>query len=587
MTTAKRFFAIAVFLLCALPAYGQGTQAGQEATITYSGTNVQIANSGTAATQFNTPSGLNTFIFATQPNSAIRFYITNNSANACSGAFTAQLFAASDSSVSSFNNQLQNWQIVPLQSTTSLVGTLPVNIPASGSIYFTSAAINSPRVAFQLVNTTGACGTTTMEVFAVIANVSLTSPLITTNNGSNFSGGAGQVQGVVPQQTSGATVNPIINGGLQPAINSAWAAIGLDNFNSTFASVPGFTPGITPLLASVPPPSNQNEVAIALTAGYSPQSGPNPSIFAPWTQAGSLAPGDNSALIGSVLTGAITGTQLRELYPNGANPGGVSPTVITLWQSGTTVRQASNVSTGGSIPSAVLSGSVIMGGVRCTGATPCTGNFTDSLGNTYQNVSVMSNSGATPPGMIVAVTTNKTSAGSDTITFTVTSGTAATGQLAMLELTGTTASPVVQPAVSSALDQLGGSVVRLDAQAPNQVNCTVTLSTNTTTQLTNCGPPASTSTGQALRLYITDIQLNTTTAGTATTIQLKDGTGSNCATGLANLSAITYANTAVGLQTFAGFRTPLIAPLSSAVCATQAGTTPGTTVVEVHGFIAP
>jgi hypothetical protein len=88
-----------------------------------------------------------------------------------------------------------------------------------------------------------------------------------------------------------------------------------------------------------------------------------------------------------------------------------------------------------------------------------------------------------------------------------------------------------------------------------------------------------------VRAYVTDVQVNTTTAA-AGFIQLKTGTGTNCGTGTANLSAILYSAATVNLQSFLDFRTPLFAPLQTAVCVTQTGT-PATVVVEVHGYFAP
>lgn len=132
--------------------------------------------------------------------------------------------------------------------------------------------------------------------------------------------------------------------------------------------------------------------------------------------------------------------------------------------------------------------------------------------------------------------------------------------------------------IYGAADQTGNEFVRQDG--PNQFNCTVTLSTNTTTQC-QAAP------GSGLKAYVTDFQLNTTTAGTATTVTLKYGTGANCGTGTTALTAINYPNVAAGITSIIGPRTPLIPAAANAICATQAGTTPGTTVVEVRGFIAP
>src|SRR5208282_5591115 len=120
-------------------------------------------------------------------------------------------------------------------------------------------------------------------------------------------------------------------------------------------------------------------------------------------------------------------------------------------------------------------------------------------------------------------------------------------------------------------------LVTLDAQFPNQFVCTVTLSTNTTTL---CQAAPTTVNNIAVRAYVTDFQINTTTGGTTSTIQLKTGTGSNCGTGTANLSAITYTNTVAAVTSVIGMRTPLFTPLQTEICATQAGAVAGTSVVE-------
>lgn len=113
-------------------------------------------------------------------------------------------------------------------------------------------------------------------------------------------------------------------------------------------------------------------------------------------------------------------------------------------------------------------------------------------------------------------------------------------------------------------------------------SCTITVSTNTTTQ---CQPVP----GVGLRLYVQSYQIMITAAGTATTIGLNDGTGTNCAGSTAALTP-TYANTAatpintIGLfVNFSG--SGLVVPFNSAVCAVQAGTTAGTNVITINGYI--
>jgi hypothetical protein len=153
------------------------------------------------------------------------------------------------------------------------------------------------------------------------------------------------------------------------------------------------------------------------------------------------------------------------------------------------------------------------------------------------------------------------------------------------ELTGTTTAGLTQPAISVQADPTGAQIARQDAQFPNQFVCNVTLSTLTTTQ---CQAAPTVINNVPVRAYVTDFQINTpASGGTTTTLQLKTGTGSNCGTGTANLSAITYGNNTAGLVTITGLRTPLFAPLQSEVCVTQAGTTANTSTIEIHGFFAP
>ena len=105
-----------------------------------------------------------------------------------------------------------------------------------------------------------------------------------------------------------------------------------------------------------------------------------------------------------------------------------------------------------------------------------------------------------------------------------------------------------------------------------------TLSTNTTTQI--IAAPAA-----GLRFYVTGVTFNTRTAGTATTVQVVYGTGTNCATGTTGLSP-TFANTAAGVVSL-NLGTGLVPPAANAICAAQAGTTAGTTDVLVSGYTAP
>lgn len=127
-----------------------------------------------------------------------------------------------------------------------------------------------------------------------------------------------------------------------------------------------------------------------------------------------------------------------------------------------------------------------------------------------------------------------------------------------------------------------GNPVQIAWGAPTKpFTCTVTLSTNTTTQC-QAAPAA------GLRNYISSWLIQTNTAGTATALNLTYGTGANCGTGTTTLSAA-FANTATNTATPANLSplTPWQPAAANAVCVTQAGTTAGTSVVELHGFIAP
>src|SRR5579863_228144 len=139
--------------------------------------------------------------------------------------------------------------------------------------------------------------------------------------------------------------------------------------------------------------------------------------------------------------------------------------------------------------------------------------------------------------------------------------------------TATSGNPV--PALG---DQNGAIFVRPEG-GPNLFNCSVTLSTATTTQC-QAAPAA------GLRNYITGFIINTTSAGTGSTIQPIQGTGTNCGSSTANLSAIAFPNTTVGLTSVEYSRVGLVPVAGDAVCFKQAGTA-GTSVVEAYGFVGP
>lgn len=108
----------------------------------------------------------------------------------------------------------------------------------------------------------------------------------------------------------------------------------------------------------------------------------------------------------------------------------------------------------------------------------------------------------------------------------------------------------------------------------------ITLSSSTTTQI--IAAPAA-----GYRFYVTGVTINTRTAGTASTIQVVYGTGSNCATGTTSLTPL-FANTTAGVNANLSYHrdAPLVPATANAICATQAGTA-GTTDILITGYTAP
>lgn len=586
MGTPLRFRAVIVFILALLAVpdalRAQGTVQGQETTIIYTGSVAPLASPNTPATQFSSPAGTNTFILPlSSPTVAVRVYITNQTANSCANAFTLTLWAASNSQVSSFNNNLANWQIIPLQNTSGTLSTfVNVNIPASSATYITSSAIVAPKIAIQLVNTTAGCATTNIEVVAVIGQISMTAPLISTASSNSFGigGSASNVQGVVANNQSGGTVNPVITGGLQPAINTQFLSTGLDNTAASGVQTSSIPSNYN--IVSVPSLQQTGEFALVWAFCPPPSSGStsDPGWNAP---AGSCT----NTMRPFTLTNAISSTPFPVNY-SGAIFSGQAIGVVATFPNGTTLT---NQSGGGG--SAASIGSVVIGEAPIVAYefdnNPCAiTSVTGVRGATYSFMRGFSQqkvgSGGASCILVFYASSPATSGGTETFTANGVTGTInnwGAGRLAGFSTTQPT-----QPAIAAASDTNGNQVIRLDAQAPNQFICNVTISTNTTTQ---CQPQPTVINNIPVRLYVTDMQVQTTVAGTTSQVTLVTGTGTNCGTGTLNLSAISYSDTALGLSNITGFRTPLVAPLQSAVCISQSGAVAGTATIEVHGFIAP
>lgn len=454
----------------------------------------------------------------------------------------------------------------------SFANGTPTQYIAQGNGYYPNIQVSvtcSAGALFTLTYT-GSSGGQTAVVGAPAGNV------------VNVNGGiTNQVQGISPSGNNGFTVNPVVEGAVQPATNSGTAAIGVDNTSTGLLSY-GNAANATLSFGSAPSPSTATETAFGFYGnlqGGGGTTGPN----APWACVTAF--------------GSCSSTGLA-FYPNvnaskplqfnlGNSSTATTETVFVNMAGRPTIRQGAQGSgTSPPFSSNTLAGSTVLAMISVNCAQPCTPgvtSVTDTQGNLYKLVA--SNTQGVNPGLnrqegVFFFVAGPTTAAADTLTFTTAGGTGIE-TAGMVELSGIVPAPLFQAIVIPLADSLGRQAVAQDALGANLFSCTVTLSTNTTTQCTNL-PPSS-----AVRAYITDFQINTTTAGSATTIQLVTGTGANCVTGNANLSAIAYPNTTVGIQSILGVRTPLAAPAGAAVCAKQAGTTAGTSVVELRGFFAP
>lgn len=393
----------------------------------------------------------------------------------------------------------------------------------------------------------------------------------------------GNVQGVVAPQQSAGNVFPIIDGALQLPINTAFLTTGIDNFNTGAVSVPGGSAG-TFTVATVPTPNASGELALAFEANLSDFT--STSIAAPWTCSPATTgqcSGGGPQLSLAFLANVSSGQKFQRIFQN-STPAGQDVAAIVLFSSpSATLRQAILNASGVTTLPLTLANSALIAAVRCAGTVPCTvSGVSDTQGHTWAQVTTLTFNGSQASGIVVWAATTLSTAAADTITFTAGSGSFAGSVSA--EVAGVSTASLTTPGISMQANTIGTHLVTLDAQFPNQFVCSVTLSTATTTL---CQTAPTTINNIPVRAYVTDFQINTTTAGAGSTLQLKTGTGSNCGTGTANLSAILYSGATVALQNAFGMRTPLFTPLQTEICATQVGATPSTTTVEIHGYFAP
>lgn len=482
-------------------------------------------------------------------------------------SFTLQVFQTNDGQPTDFTNNQGRYLPTTLNGMTA-----PQNVGAASTVSGFSSTTSAAQIAFKFTGGLTAAGSPDT---ADIVFVQTTSGTCGTS-----SGGVG-VQGVAPNGSNGTLINPVLTSGLQLPVNSNFAQVGIDNASITEANIPNQS-NFTFTLGTPPRPSSPNELGLAflgVTAGTGGTIGP------PWASvAGSagLCSGGSPQFCAAFVNNVQSNSVLQQVYGNSFGGHEIAQ-FLDIGGTSPTVRQANIGSATGVVAfsSNTAAGSLLIASIGCA-TFPCSvSNVTDTQGLTWKQIGARTNSTAFN-GVITWAATTTSGAAADTVTATLGSGTFA-GTI-IIEVSGVTQVPFTQPELAYQVDPLGAQVIRQDAQASNQFACAVAISTNTTTQ---CLAAPGFVSNVPVRAYITDIQIQTTVAGTASTVVISTGTGTNCATGLAALQSIQYSTATVGLQNILGMRTPLVAPLQTAVCITQAGTAASTSNVELHGFLAP
>lgn len=204
----------------------QLTSQGNEQVITYSGATAFVLTQQPVNPNLLVTTGTNTFIMAVNPpTNAARVYVTNDTANACSN-LTISLASTGNSALNSFNQNVQAWQTVNVQSGTGGFGaTAPITLPASGTVAITSQPIIGSRIAVFVV-LSSACLTTTVDVQVVFGT---------------FTPAIGSVQGVVAPGQPGSGVNPVLIGGTDVSNNARLYKACQDSVGVACANTGGYT----------------------------------------------------------------------------------------------------------------------------------------------------------------------------------------------------------------------------------------------------------------------------------------------------------------------------------------------------------
>lgn len=395
------------------------------------------------ATNLTVSTGTNTFVFGVTPTSSIRIYVTNNTSNACLGVFYVSMAVATDKATTSFNNSLSNWTSVPLQNSAGgLSAIVPFDIPASGAINVTSTAIHGPTVAVQIVNTTGGCSTTNIEVTAFVTAVQETSPLISVGANGFGSGVTGNVQGVTATGTNGTPVLPVITSSVGPATNAGFNNVGIDTFSTQVLT---YGSGNVTIAFSPPTPTKTTETAIAFTWNLNTGGG-GWSVLSPWTCIASTTCGTTSNEPNGAFLNNFSSVNL-EKYTNGNANGAAGPatTIFVAVNNSPTFRQAAQANSnplafGGN----TASGSTLMTAIVWSGASSGVCSVADGQGNIWRQLTASFSTSGTTSGLAVWASTTTSSAAAESITATMCSGATFGGQ-EILELSSLTPAALNQP----------------------------------------------------------------------------------------------------------------------------------------------
>lgn len=597
----KKIILLSLLILLGMPcAHGQAlTIQGGETTVSYTPPVANITTQPTPATGFTLQTappftGFNTFLLTTQPNVSVRLSITNETANACLGTFVASVSASAQAS-SSFNNQLQQWSAIGLITpTNALAPVVGVDLPALSTVYLSTAAISARNVAIQIVNTTGGCPTTSLDITATLTQVAVTSPLVSNTVNGFSSGLTANVQGIVPTGANGQPIFPVIGGGLSPSTNGGVSAQGIDVFGTLVQQKidTGTAGTVTAYSATPPSPSAQGEFGIAIFAeGFI--NTPN-SLIGPWTCI--------EALCTSTSAPNPATLNLAANSPNAIQ------TTTTLTNSGSTVGRRYNFIVfskppivrqhlqGATLipvfPTNTLIGSTLIVSPECLGTVAnCTvTNVTDTQGNIWKPLE--SASTVAPilnAGVLSTWTTTATAAAADTVTVTLVGGTLGGGATEILELSAITPAALNQPSAPLLVDAnklllTGGNIAGITdpCQVPGVLKSSVAvnLTTATTTQLVALIANQ--------KIYVCGfVGTIAPSATVADTLAFEFGTGASCGTGTTLLTGtfgngeVPAANTTAPVPiTFADPGTTFSTPAGTALCALTAGT-----VVNVQGVL--